>query len=158
MTVKKLINQNEKLINQNEKFIREWEKFIKNGYFDKEIIKENIGESWRRSKAYGIDPYTKDFTIKIDENELKKRWKDSSILLKTTKPFMSSLYKIVKNTDFIIRLTDKDGFVLGHIGEEKTANMYFPLGLEDGYNIKEEVMGTTAIGMVLLTGEPIQVM
>jgi len=158
MTVKKLINQNEKLINQNEKFIREWEKFIKKGYFDKEIIKENIGESWRRSKAYGIDPYTKDFTIKIDENELKKRWKDSSILLKTTKPFMSSLYKIVKNTDFIIRLTDKDGFVLGHIGEEKTANMYFPLGLEDGYNIKEEVMGTTAIGMVLLTGEPIQVM
>jgi PAS domain S-box-containing protein len=71
---------------------------------------------------------------------------------------MDSLYKIVKDTDFIIRLTDRDGYVLEHIGEEKIISMYSSLGLCDGYNIREEINGTNALGIALITGEPIQVL
>ena len=57
----------------------------------------------------------------------------------------------------MIRLTDRDGYVLEHIGEDSLIRQHKFLLLEDGYNIKEEVIGTNAIGLSLISGEPIQV-
>jgi len=144
-------------INYNEDIIKKWEMFAEEDVLNENGIREVIVESWKRSKDYGVNPYSQDFPQSLSDEELKKRHKESSLLLKTAKPFMDSIYKIVQDTDFIIRLTDKDGFVLTHIGEEKIVNMYFSIGADDGYNVKEEFVGTTAIGMTLITGEPIQV-
>ncbi len=31
---------------------------------------------------------------------------------------MQTLYNLIQNSDFMIRLTDRDGYVLDHIGED----------------------------------------
>lgn len=151
MPVKKLLNKNEDIINK-------WKLFVTEGILNREGIRDVIAESWKRSKAYGINPFVEDFSVRLGKEELDKRYKEFTPLLDTAKPFMDSLYKIVKDTDFIIRLTDRDGYVLEHIGEEKIVNMYTSLGLCDGYNIREEINGTNALGIALITGEPIQVL
>lgn len=137
--------------------MNKWNKFLTNGVLDDNNIRKIIAESWRRSRKYGVKPLSEDFHIRLDEKELKRRYREFMPLLETAKPFMDSLYRIVNDTDFIIRLADKDGYILENIGEEKIVNMYYSLGLCDGYNIKEETIGTNAIGLSLLTGEPIQV-
>ena len=86
------------------------------------------------------------------------KYKEFLPLLETAKPFMQTLYNLIQNSDFIIRLTDRDGYVLGHIGEDSLIRQHNFLLLQDGYNIKEEVIGTNAIGLSLITGEPIQVL
>lgn len=151
MTVKRLLNKNEDIINK-------WKLFVKEGILNREGIRDVIAESWKRSKNYGINPFVEDFYVRLGKEELDKRYEEFTPLLDTAKPFMDSLYKIVKDTDFIIRLTDRDGYVLEHIGEEKIVNMYTSLGLCDGYNIREEINGTNALGIALITGEPIQVL
>ncbi|MGY0373698.1 sigma-54-dependent Fis family transcriptional regulator [Clostridium sp. JNZ J1-5] len=145
------------VIDSNKNIINKWNKFVTNGVLDDSNIRKIIAESWRRSRKYGVNPLSEDFYIRLDEKELKKRYSEFIPLLETAKPFMESLYRIVNDTDFIIRLADKDGYVLENIGEEKIVNMYYSLGLCDGYNISEETIGTNAIGLSLLTGEPIQV-
>jgi len=146
-----------RLLDNNEEVIKKWEKFVTSGVLQKEGIRDVIAESWKRSREYNIDPFMKDFLIRLDDEKLKKRYKEFAPLLDTAKPFMDSIYKIVKDTEFIIRLTDRDGYVLEHIGEERLVNIYCSLGLCNGYNVREEVIGTNAIGLALLTGEPIQV-
>ncbi len=151
LTVKRLLNKNEDIINK-------WKIFVTEGILNREGIRDVIAESWKRSKAYGINPFVEDFSVRLQKDELDKKYKEFTPLLNTAKPFMDSLYKIVKDTDFIIRLTDRDGYVLEHIGEEKIVSMYSSLGLCDGYNIREEINGTNALGIALITGEPIQVL
>ncbi|MCY6355205.1 sigma-54-dependent Fis family transcriptional regulator [Clostridium sp. ZS2-4] len=151
MTVRKLLNKNEDIINK-------WKLFIEKGILNREGIRDVIAESWKRSKDYGINPFVENSSVRLGKEEFDKRYKEFTPLLNTAKPFMDSLYKIVKDTDFIIRLTDRDGYVLEHIGEEKIVNMYTSLGLYDGYNIREEINGTNALGIALITGEPIQVL
>lgn len=146
------------LINKNEKMIKKWENFITKGTFNKEGIREEILESWKRSKKYKVDPFVEDFSIRLGKDELFTRYKKFAPLLNTAKPFMESLYKIVKDTQFLIRLTDKEGYVLQHIGNERIINMDNSIKLCDGYNVKEEISGTNAIGIALLTEKPIQVL
>ncbi|MCY6485228.1 sigma-54-dependent Fis family transcriptional regulator [Clostridium aestuarii] len=148
----------QKLLSKNQNIINKWKLFIKDKEFDKNGIRDVIAESWKRSKTYGIDPFVKKLPNRLLKKEFKKRYEEFKPLLDTAKPFMDSLYKLVKDTHFIIRLTDRDGYVLEHIGDEKVVNMYYMSGLYDGYNVKEEINGTNAIGIALITGKPIQVL
>ncbi|WMJ80183.1 sigma 54-interacting transcriptional regulator [Clostridium sp. MB40-C1] len=144
-------------LQDNENIIKIWGNFINKGLLDTKNLRYIIAESWKRSKQYKINPFLNDFFVRLEKDELFKRCKQYAVLLDTTKPFMESLYKIVKDTEFLIRLTDREGYVLDHIGNEKLINIYNSCGLCEGYSVKEEVIGTNAIGIVLITGEPIQV-
>ena len=121
-------------------------------------LRDIISHSWERSKLYGIDPFKEDFPIELTEDDLKNKYKEFLPLLETAKPLMQTLYNLIQNSDFMIRLTDRDGYVLEHIGEDSLIRQHKFLLLQDGYNIKEEVIGTNAIGLSLISGEPIQVL
>lgn len=146
------------LLDNDEDIIKKWELFISEGVLNKSGLRDIISHSWERSKLYGIDPFKKDFLIELTEDDLKKRYKEFLPLLETAKPLMQTLYNLIQNSDFMIRLTDRDGYVLEHIGEESLIRQHKLLLLQDGYNIKEEVIGTNAIGLSLISGEPIQVL
>lgn len=147
----------EKLINNNEDIIKKWELFVSEGVLIKNGLRDVISQSWERSKTYGIDPFKKSFSIELTQGELKKKYEEFLPLLETAKPLMKTLYNLIQNSDFMIRLTDSDGYVLEHIGEDSLISQHKLLMLQDGYNIKEEVIGTNAIGLSLITSEAIQV-
>lgn len=147
----------EKIMSINEEIKEKWELFIKEGKLSKEGIRSVIYESWKRSKEYNINPYGKNISIQLSKRELEEKRKELMPLLQMTRPFMSSLYKIIKSSDFMIRLTDSEGYVLDHIGEDAIINRYNPSTSQDGYSVREDVIGTNAIGIALITGEPIQV-
>ena len=147
-----------KLLNKDEDIIKKWGLFVSEGILNKKGLRDIISKSWERSRSYGIDPFKNDFFIELTEEELKKKYNEFLPLLETAKPFMQTLYNLIQNSDFMIRLTDRDGYVLEHIGEDSLIRQHNFLLLKDGYNIKEEVIGTNAIGLSLITGEPIQVL
>jgi len=146
-----------KLLNNDEDIIKKWETYVSSGVLSKIGIRDIISSSWERSKAYGIDPFKKSFLIELTQEELKKKYEGFLPLLETVKPLMKTLYNLIQNSDFMIRLTDSDGYVLEHIGEDSLIEQHKFMVLQDGYNIKEEVIGTNAIGLSLITGEPMQV-
>ncbi len=147
-----------KLLDNDEDIIKKWQLFVSQGILNKNGLRDIISQSWERSKSHGIDPFKKDFSVEINEDELKRKYKEFLPLLETARPLMKTLYTLIQNSDFMIRLTDRDGYVLEHIGEDSLIRHHKFLLLQDGYNIKEEVIGTNAIGLSLISGEPIQVL
>lgn len=145
------------LLNRNRTFREAWKKFVINGELEKEVLRDFIAASWIRSKEYGVDPFTEKVKVDLNKEEIKKRYEQFRPLLKTAKPFMNSLYKIVGNSGLLVRLTDKGGYVLECIGDKDLVPKYGILNMYKGCNVKEEVIGTNAIGTALYTGEPIQV-
>lgn len=141
----------------NADIIENWSNFIKNLNINNLNIRPIILESWKLSKRFNIDPYIDDFKLKLNKKELIKRRDEFKLLLEVANPFMISLYNIVNDTEFLIRLTDKNGYVLEHIGNEHIINICKLCGLNDGYNVREDIIGTNAIGIALRKKEPIQV-
>ncbi|MEK6265131.1 MAG: sigma-54-dependent Fis family transcriptional regulator [Clostridium sp.] len=147
-----------RLLDNDEEIIKKWQLFVSEGVLDKKGLRDIISKSWERCKLYGIDPYENNFSVDITEDDLKKKYKEFSPLLETAKPLMQTLYNLIQNSDFMIRVTDGDGYVLEHIGDDSLIHHHDFLVLQDGYNISEDVIGTNAIGLSLITGEPIQVL
>jgi PAS domain S-box-containing protein len=146
------------MLENNEIVYKKWESFIKYNVVEEDGLRTEIFESWKRCKNYGLNPFNGESNDVLDKKELNKRYRDLMPLLKMSKPFMDSLYKFLEDTQFIIRLTDKDGYVLLHIGTDSVIENYIKKGCSDGYSVKEERTGTNAIGITLRTGKPIQVL
>lgn len=147
-----------RLLSKNKNFIKAWELFTSQGILKRELIRDVIADSWLRSKACHVDPLTKNIKIKLNDEQLAKRRQQFKRLLKTAKHFMESLHKIVGSTGLIVRLTDRDGYILECIGDMELIERYGNLNLYIGCNVKEEEIGTNAIGTALAIGMPIQVL
>jgi PAS domain S-box-containing protein len=147
----------QKLLQQNEGFLEAWETYTEKGILKTELIRNVIADSWIRSRKHGVDPLSEKIEVNLSTEELGKRYNQFMALIKTARPFMSSLYKLVGNEGLIIRLTDKDGYVLECIGDQDLVKTYGNLSMYTGCNIKEEVIGTNAIGTALAIDGPIQV-
>lgn len=135
-----------------------WDEFILGADAEIDQLSPIVLNSWKRSKAYGINPHSRVPTLHVTAKEVAIRQQENRSLLDIAKPFMNSIYSIVGNKDFIIRLTDKDGFVLDHIGEKGFIARFGKTYLQNGYNLKEENAGTNAVGLSLLLKKPIQIM
>jgi PAS domain S-box-containing protein len=147
----------EELLNKNESFYKAWKLFVTKNVLKRDLIREIIADSWERSKEYGVDPFTEKIEVELSKEELEERYKKFKPLLETAKPFMDSLYKTVGNTGLLVRLTDKDGYVLECIGDKQLVENHGNLNMYKGCNVKESIIGTNAIGTALFTGKPIQI-
>lgn len=148
-----------KLLNKNEGFKEAWKFFVSKGIIKKGLIREAVSSSWRRSTSYDIDPFAKNLdVVLLTEEEVDKRYENFMTLIKTAKPFMESLHKIVESSGLIVRLVDRDGYVLESMGDYKLVEQYGILNLRRGGNVRENTIGTNAIGLALAIKKPIQVL
>lgn len=145
-----------RIYDRNRQIYDAWLKFIKNGEIDHTVIRKEIADSWARSRDDRVDPMD-DGKFVLSPEELELRYRSLLPLLKIAKPFMKSLYKIAGSYGLLVRLTDPDGYVLEYLGDPDFIEIYKKMNLYKGYNVKEEIIGTNAIGIVLVTGKPIQV-
>lgn len=145
------------MLDKNEDILKVWELFVKKGILQSDILGKIISDSWKRSKEYGVNPFAEKIEVELTQQELEERYEKFMPLLKTAKPFMDSLYKIVGQSGLLVRLTDRDGYVLECIGDINLVKKYGNLNMYKGCNVREAVVGTNAIGTAIYTGRPIQV-
>ncbi len=147
-----------RMLEENELFEKAWLEFVQEGKMDREVLRPIIADSWIRSRRYEVDAYSSEVNIEIDGPSLKKRYEDLGPVLDIAKPFMDTLYRTVGEAGLIVRLTDKDGYVLECFGDELVFESHKVLHLYKGTNVKEEIIGTNAIGIALAKGIPLQVL
>lgn len=131
-----------------------WKEFIDKGYIS-HAVRPEIAESWRRCKAYGVDPMngkgnnTRNISVdlKIEQN---------SELIAVARPTMESIYSIVAGSGFAIMLVDKDCYVIDVIGDSDIMQNADKLNFVKGELWTEEAVGTNAIGTALYLDKPIQ--
>ena len=147
-----------KLLRSNEKLIQIWNKFIEENELDQKNIRTIIAESWIRSKNAGVDQYLDEVKNELSKSEIEFLLKDMDYIISTAKPFMETLYKTVDDSSMIVRLTNPKGYVIECFGDEMVFNNFTELHLYRGTNVREDVIGTNAIGLVLKKKVPIQVL
>lgn len=131
-----------------------WKQFIENGFVDSNV-KQEIADSWRRCKSYGVDHmsgcgndrYKVPFELKIKEN---------AELISVAHPIMENVYNIVAGSGFAIILADKDGYIIDVVGDNDVMKRADELNFVKGALWTEEAVGTNAIGTALYMDKPIQ--
>ncbi|HHY91414.1 MAG TPA: sigma-54-dependent Fis family transcriptional regulator [Clostridiales bacterium] len=142
------------------KISRAWEYFIQlgtlEGFSEKDCVRDVILKSWERSYQHQVDPFHEKKPI-LSPKEFQQKFQRRKTLINIAKPYMHKLYSFVKNSGFLVILTDEDGYVLESIGDPEITPKAEKSKLILGANRSEKNVGTNAIGTCLVTGQPIQV-
>lgn len=131
----------------------QWENFIKNNEIPKNI-RSDILDSWLRCRKYKVDTYYR-IGEEINKEEFEKILIKNKELIEIAIPIMLDIFKLLKDTDYSIMLTDENAVILEVIGNEKIMEKNRKLNFLKGCKWTEESVGTNAIGTCLYLDKPI---
>ncbi|GAA0182892.1 sigma-54-dependent Fis family transcriptional regulator [Clostridium sediminicola] len=114
-----------------------------------------IEASLRRSREYGINAENPEIKILTGES-LETKLEQNSELLKFGEPIINKLFELVKGTQYVISLHDKEGYVLYIVGVDPK-KAYEDYSFTIGSKWSEDVVGTSGSGLALMLDTPIQV-
>ena len=80
------------------------------------IIREEVLDSWRRSRAFHINAPDARCNI-LTQEQLQEAIAENQVLYNIASSFIDYLYQIVKGSGFMIMFADKNGHVLKLVGD-----------------------------------------
>ncbi|MCU1428487.1 MAG: two-component sensor histidine kinase [Actinomycetia bacterium] len=133
-----------------------WDDFLGKGRLD--AVRAPIAESWRRSRAAGIDPsHSRAPTTFADRADVAKRWEAHP--LEATAPLIrETLGAVADESEHLIVVTDADGLLLWVDGNVKLRSAAADsMNFVEGALWSEVGAGTNAIGTAVAADHPVQV-
>jgi len=92
----------------------------------------------------------------ITNSNLQNKFAENRNMILTASPYIEQLFNFVKGNNFFVLLTDGEGCILNAMGDEKILSEAFNLKMIPGAYMDEESIGTNAMGIVIKTGEHVQ--
>jgi len=133
-----------------------WKAFVTGSTVDRNKIRPVILNSWERC-LNKVNPFQKNDPVISGQEEFKKLYNENKELLEISIPVMEFLYQFVKDSGFIIALSDANGYILELIGDKEIINIVRKINFIPASNWDEQIMGTNAIGTCLITDQPLQI-
>lgn len=118
---------------------------------------EIINESHERSRKFGIAREQIYPSHILREEEKEAALRESHRLIEIADPFLELLYSFLRESGFIIVLTNKDGCILRLTGDEPTIKSAAELNMVVGAYMDERSIGTNAMGTAISENMPVQV-
>lgn len=124
-----------------------WANFVYEGKLDPAVVPP-VAESWKKCKTAGVNP-NGGIGKRVDDNVFHSIRAANRTLIETALPIMQSVFEVVKQSHFLMVLTDSVGYILETIGDTtvtmRTQDMRFvPGALWSNYSV-----GTNAISVAL---------
>jgi PAS domain S-box-containing protein len=142
---------------QDEQTRAAWERFIIRREIEPGSIRTDIVRSWLRCEQQGVDHRSGGSSVIVNGRELEALLARNADIIDAARPFMRSLYELMENSGFAVILVDRDGFVIEVIGDAVVLESHRGIQYVNGVKWTEDLVGTTAISLVLLGSGPIQV-
>lgn len=133
--------------------LQTWQKFINEDKLDKTKIDKVIMDSWKLSKKYKVNPYEGIGNRFLTTMDFQEKVRDNETMISLAKRSMERFTMLFKNIDFILVLTDEEGYILWQSGNEGLKEKAREIGFWEGYQWTESLVGTNAIGVALRTKE-----
>ncbi|PKM80231.1 MAG: sigma-54-dependent Fis family transcriptional regulator [Firmicutes bacterium HGW-Firmicutes-14] len=143
--------------NRNDQLQIAWSEFVEKGIINKNWVRREIEDSWRRSRGMNIAYDSDTIPYVANAGEVEQRRDQRRELIEISCPIMKNLFSFVEGSGFIVSLIDRDGVVIESIGDRQTIALAAKNCLVVGASLNEESTGTNATGLALKMGRPIQV-
>ena len=130
-----------------------WERYIFENKLDSSKMDKMIIDSWKLSKKFKVNPNEGIGNKILTTSDFQKRLKENETLISLAKRSIDRFGMLFKNMDFILVLTDADGYILWQAGPESLQGIAREMGFLQGSQWTESVVGTNAIGIALRTKE-----
>ena len=103
--------------------LRSWGAYLADGRLEQ--VRVPIAESWRRSQALGVDPFTSRApTLLADRRDVRERWEAHQLGTRT--PLIRRwLRPFADDSDYVIIVSDSHGMVLWIHGDVKLRSTVF---------------------------------
>lgn len=134
-----------------------WERFVtadKDGDGTPAKVRDEILDSWRRSRELGVDAGSQASRKVIDESQLFLRRERNAALRQAASAAFKRLEPHLKEARTILILADDQGVIIDAIGDEHVLDEGQDIHLELGGDWSERTIGTNGIGTALKTGKP----
>ncbi|MGV8080611.1 MAG: sigma-54-dependent Fis family transcriptional regulator [Syntrophales bacterium] len=133
-----------------------WEAFIATGDVPEGSLRQEILESWRRCRALGLDPYTETNPDPVNVPGAESMIRQKDFLIRAARPFLESLFNLIRDWGMVVYLTDENALVLDVLGEGSIWEYTKMHKIMVGSILDECVMGTNAPCMALKMDAPYQ--
>lgn len=137
-------------MNKREIISKAWHDFFILGMDEVIGVNDLIKESWQRSRINNID-YENQHICEGDEARRKSLIENNHFLIDIVRPYMDDLYSIISDTNFMITLLEREGFVIDtlvHPAIAENSDLWL-------INYSEERIGTNAMGTCLYLNKPV---
>lgn len=132
------------------------ERFLQGLPIEPGSLSEVILDSWKRSEEFGVVPGKADKSV-LSAEQLQKRCLKRKDFYDVAIPVLENLYYFTIGSEFLLTISDEEGYILRAIGDEKITELMKENVFIEGGNRHERCIGTNAIGTALATRRPIQV-
>jgi transcriptional regulator of acetoin/glycerol metabolism len=137
---------------------KDWKSFIRgNDLTPSKHLSNLVIESWKRSRAYGIDPFISNVALTLKGQDLKNLLAKNKALIDMCMSFMEILYSHVRGSGFSVVLFDSESYMLSMIGDDDILAHQQAGGYKVGSCWSEEIMGANASGTCVAFDRPIQI-
>ena len=120
-------------------------------------LQSHILDSWKRCSQAGLNPYHRNIPSAIEHSQFKKRMEQRIEIVELFQFYTRRFIGILEQLGACSFVCDTDGYILSRIGYGKTLSFFDNASLFEGGTIVEEVVGTNAPGLALVTREPVMV-
>ena len=111
-------------------------------------VRAPIAESWRKCKAAGVNPAGGEGRH-INERVLESARKENRLFLDVAVPIMREMFELIRETQFLIVLTDRAGYLLEILGPPEMISRCTDMRFVPGAMWSNLEVGTNAISVAL---------
>ncbi len=140
----------------SEELYAAWVDFVYNDKINTNV-RPDVLQSWKRCKKLNVDPTARHFANVLEEENLQGLLYEKRDLIRIARPYVNLLNQYVKNSGFIIILSDENGTVLVLEGDEEQLCYQKKINLVEGAIWTEQGAGTNAVGTSLFLRQPMQI-
>lgn len=135
-----------------------WLEYIDGGNINSQVVRAEVIESWQRSSSYQVNPYQEKVDDILRLSKLKSIREQNELLISHAEPRMKELAKSLFSSDAVVTMSDSNGVIINTFGNQNILHKSENIGLVPGSIWNEEVAGTNAVGVVLKTKQPSQIL
>jgi AraC-like DNA-binding protein len=117
-----------------------------------------VAQSWVRcADTYGLDPSSNQPPTILTDSEVAYLREEAEKLRRIAQIELDSLYRIVGPIGYVVLLSNNEGIVIEHRGNEKDAEEFRRWGIWLGGVWGEGIEGTNGIGTTVVEGKPVTI-
>ncbi|MGH8522672.1 MAG: sigma-54-dependent Fis family transcriptional regulator, partial [Gammaproteobacteria bacterium] len=136
---------------------RSWRDFQRTGIFSEEILRNVVGDSWRRCRSARVDPSRSQAPFALRSAPISDLLHRHRELLDASRPVLQISREHLAETGTLMVLADANGVVLDLEGDSGALSPAEKIHLFAGASWSEVHCGTNAIGTALMLEQPVQI-